>query len=136
MTTSTLKPIGIRDISRYSVTTYTGALYSTEENGTFHFVDGICHSVHDQPGFHRADGTRFWYKNGLVHRDNDSPAIIWSDGSKEWLKDGLWHRANAPARILKSEKKHNSYSIDGIMFSEVQYWINGIQWSERDFYDS
>ncbi len=58
---------------------------------TITYVDGIKHSINDEPDVSR-HGTKYWYKNGKLNRDNDLPAVVLKSGTQFWRKNNVLHR--------------------------------------------
>ena len=89
--------------------------------GIYYYKDPDHELLHrlDGPAVEGKNGTKEWYKDGKLHRLVD-PAIEHSNGTKEWYKDGKLHRLDGPAIILANN-------------GGVQWWINGIQLSEKEF---
>ena len=63
-------------------------------------------------------GSKYWYKNGKLHR-LDGPAVEYINGDKIWYKNDELHNIYGPA-VLEN----------GI----EEYWIEGKQLSEKEFY--
>ena len=76
-------------------------------------LEGLCHSIDDQPAIITPDGTKEWYYRGLHHRLH-KPAIITSQGKMLYYVKGERHRplCEGPAFI----------GVDG----RKEYWKNGI----------
>lgn len=78
-----------------------------ESNRTEYLVNGILHSVNDQPAVVFADGTKIWYRYGHIHRDNDLPAIERGNELHEWWQNNRRHRLKGPAVVKNRDGEGN-----------------------------
>lgn len=85
---------------------------------------GVIRYKNEKGEMHREDDPAYingerkaWCINGKVHRE-DGPAYIHGD-YKSWFLDGKRHRKDGPA------VEHS----DG----DVEYWINGVLYTEDEF---
>lgn len=85
-------------------------IVSQLENINFSNFSGIIRFSH---------GDKAWYSKGKFHRKN-GPAIEYINGTKVWHKNGELHRLDGPA--VEFPNKTKSYYIDGINYSEANYW--------------
>jgi len=75
-------------------------------SGTIQWVNGLIHSLHDEPAIVLKHGTRKWARRGQIHRGNDLPAIEYANGDKQWYQNGQLHRGHdEPAHVCTSGKE-------------------------------
>ena len=68
-------------------------------------------------------GCRYHYVDGLYHSINDEPAVINPNGHKAWFKEDMWHRETGPARTWASGRKEYWFR------NEVYYEITSdLEW--------
>lgn len=96
-------------------------------------LDGLFHSIDDEPAVICTDGSRLWYKHGKLHRD-ELPAFIerntlYTDDNDdeltaEWYLDGVLHRN----RDLPAVIKHRLLNLGGNRqdrYWKLEYWLHG-----------
>ena len=97
--------------------------YSDSQGNYYWFKNDLLHREEDLPAVELFDGKKLWYKEGVLHR-NGEPAIITFNEEYMWYQHGLLHREDGPAYVWK------------FIFGDVQQWyLNGIEYSEEDFYE-
>jgi hypothetical protein len=83
--------------------------------------------------------------DGLPHSINDNPAIVWNGGARDWYDNGVMHRVTGPARVYSSsrtlEEEHREWTVRGKYFpyqkildllEHHQIPLNWREWSEGE----
>jgi hypothetical protein len=100
-------------------------------------INGQRHRDNDLPAFDGPFGQQ-WCKEGKLHREGPQPAskMRLLNGSLElkWLKEGKLHREDGPAYMVGPEEDYLDQS-KWMANAEVFYYKDGIEYSEKDFYN-
>lgn len=65
---------------------FTGT-YCDLNGNIYTYVEGMFHSINDEPSIIMVNGDKHWYKHGVQHREN-KPAIIFVDKPCEYYYNG------------------------------------------------